>query len=84
MPPTYDLNKIKFATDAATFQRAVEKIFAKNGLFDECKEELGRGAWITLLQDKGALFEFSEPCHMVRKKLLIIGFLNGIFISEPI
>ena len=30
-------------------------ISAKDSICDECKEDLGRGAWITLAQNKGAL-----------------------------
>lgn len=37
--PTYDLNKIKFATDEATFQRAVD--LYESGKVTEVKEALG-------------------------------------------
>jgi hypothetical protein len=39
MPPTYDLNKIKFATDEATFQRAVE--LYERGKVTEVEEAFG-------------------------------------------
>lgn len=39
MPPTYDFNKIKFATDEATFRRAVE--LYERGKVTEVEEELG-------------------------------------------
>jgi hypothetical protein len=39
MTPAYDLNKIKFATDEATFKRAVD--LYENGKVKEVKEEMG-------------------------------------------
>jgi len=39
MPPTYDLNKIKFAIDEATFQRAVD--LYESGKVTEVKEAFG-------------------------------------------
>lgn len=39
MTPTYDLNKIKFATDEATFQRAIE--LYESGKVTEVKEAFG-------------------------------------------
>ena len=39
MTPTYDLNKIKFATDEATFQRAVD--LYESGKVTEVKERMG-------------------------------------------
>src|SRR3989338_9426754 len=39
MPPTFDLNKIKFATDAATYQRAVD--LYESGKVTEVKEAFG-------------------------------------------
>ena len=39
MPPTYDLNKIKFATDEATYQRAVD--LYESGKVTEVKEAFG-------------------------------------------
>src|SRR3989338_5667953 len=39
MPPTYDLNKIKFSTDTATYQRAVD--LYESGKVTEVKETFG-------------------------------------------
>ncbi len=41
-------------------------ISSKNSTCDECKEELGRGAWITLEKEKGALcLSCSDMEHLV-------------------
>ena len=39
MPPTYDLNKIKFATDETTYQRAVD--LYESGKVTDVKEAFG-------------------------------------------
>ena len=46
MPPTYDLNKIKFATDEATYQRAVD--LYESGKVTEVKEAFGDFSAIVL------------------------------------
>ena len=46
MPPTFDLNKIKFATDAATYQRAVD--LYESGKVTEVKEAFGNFSAVVL------------------------------------
>ena len=46
MPPTFDLKKIKFATDAATYQRAVD--LYESGKVTEVKEAFGNFSAVVL------------------------------------